>query len=204
MQTQTHEEQEVIIGLAVRIRIGFQECMNKEAWDHVVYMFGQIGSTHNHVVHQGLLIDFEAAKDQDHTYSNQYIQELFLQCKHHLHDDVIEKRFERGYITNKQLFVDRKSAFVIAHRANQLRSNVRAVSLDHKPALYSEMLSPSLSEYKRDYKKWFKQVTGFTDFNCVVLSPTKELKHILGLHYNEITDYTEDEKYKPLIAGLTK
>lgn len=204
MQTQPNEEKEIIIGLAVRIRIGFRESMSKETCDHVVYMFGQIGSTHNHVVHQGLLIDFEAAKDQDHTYSNQYIQELFLQNKDRLHDDLMEKRFERGYVTNKQLFVSRKPAFEIAHNANQLRSNVRAVSLDHKPALYSEMLSPSLSEYKRDYKKWFKQVTGFTDFNCVVLSPTKELKHILGLYYNEITDYTEDEKYKPLIAGLIK
>jgi hypothetical protein len=198
------EENEIIIGLAVRIRIGFREGMNKETCDHVVYMFQPIDRSHHHLVHQGFLIDFDAAKIIGHTYSNQYIQELFLQCKHCLHDDVIEKRFERGYITNKQLFVSRKPAFEIAHHANQLRSNVRAVSLDHKSSLYSVMLSPILSEYKRDYKKWFKQVTGFTDFNCVVLSPTKELKHILGLHYNEITDYTEDEKYKPLIAGLTK
>lgn len=202
MQTQPNPEKEMIIGLAVRIRIGFKECADKQTWDHVVYVFGQVGSTHNHVVHQGLLNDFEAAKDLGHAYSNRYIQELFLQCNDCLYDDLLEKRFERGYITNKQLFVGRNQAFQIAHQANQLRSNVKAASPNNKTSLYSEMLSPTLSEYKREYKEWFKRTAGFTEFNCVVLSPNHELKSIIGLHYNDIVDFTEDEKYKPLITNL--
>ena len=197
------EEKEIIIGLAVRIRIGFRENMNKETCDHVVYMFQPIDRSHHHLVHQGFLIDFDAAKIIGHTYGNQYIQELFLQNKDRLHDENMEKRFERGYITNKRLFVGRQPAFVIARDANQLYNNHMSRKLQDIP-LYSDMLSPSKAELNRQYKVWMRKVMSFCDFNMVIMSPTHELKQILGLHYHEITDYTEDEKYKPLIAGLTK
>ena len=203
MQTQPNEEKETIIGLAVRIRIGFREGMNKETCDHDVYMFQPIDRSHHHLVHQGFLIDFDAAKIIGHTYGNQYIQELFLQNKDRLHDENMEKRFERGYITNKRLFVGRQPAFVIARDANQLYNNHMSRKLQDIP-LYSDMLSPSKAELNRQYKVWMRKVMSFCDFNTVIMSPTHELKQILGLYYHEITDHTEDEEYKSLVANLIK
>lgn len=197
------EEKEIIIGLAVRIRIGFREGMNNETCDHVVYMFQPIDRSHHHLVHQGFLIDFDAANVVGHTYDNQYIQELYLQLKDHLHDDITEKRFERGYITNKRLFIGRRPAFVIARDANQLYNNHMSRKLQDTP-LYSDMLSPSKAELDRQYKVWMRKVMSFGDFNMVIMSPTHELIQILGLHYHEITDHTEDEKYKTLVTNLIK
>ena len=136
------------------------------------------------------------------TYNNCYIQELYLQLKDHLHDENTEKRFERGYITNKRLFVGRQPAFVIARDANQLYSNHMSRKLQGDIPLYSDMLSASKAELNRQYRTWMRKVKSFSDFNMVVLSPTHELKQILGLYYHEITDHTEDEEYKTLVTNL--
>lgn len=202
METIQTEENESIIGLAVRIRIGFREGMDKETHHSVIYMFQPIDRSHHHLVHQGFLIDFDAANMVGHTYDNHYIQELYLQLKNHLHDESTEKRFERGYITNKRLFVGRQPAFVIARDANQLYSNHMSRKLQGDIPLYSDMLSPSKADLNRQYRTWMRKVKSFSDFNMVVLSPTHELKQILGLHYHEITNYTEDEEYKTLVTNL--
>ncbi len=199
-------ENEIIIGLAARIKVQHKDNVNMDTLHDCVYLFMNVGWTHDHVIHN-LIEIFEYIKHVEEKPNHETLAELFQQNKDNLHGD-FEKMFQRGFITNKRLFVGRQDAWLVAAKANQLQRRPTDLAMAIGNNLYSDCLSSHRSDLLPQYKTGIKQVDSFKQFDCVVLNRLHALKSITSTDDRHNLTKCDTSIYTPhinnLIEGMLK
>lgn len=198
-------ENEVIVGLAVRIKIQHVESIdtNSSAFDTVhdyIHIFMNIGWTHDILI-DNLVEVFEYMKHANTAPDNESLKVLFNLYKDGTYDD-FHKRFQRGFITNKRLFVNRQDAWQVAANANQLSRKPTDKRLSVGNNLYSDNLSSSISELRPNYNKAIKEVDSFKFFDCVVIDRHLEFKAITSTDSRDKNSKVSISTYEPHIKTL--
>ncbi len=199
-------ENEIIVGLAARIKVQHKDNMNMDTLHDCVYLFMNVGWTHDHVVHN-LVCIFEYMKHAGTVPRDKSLRELFNQNKDDLHGD-FEKRFQRGFITNKRLFVNRRDAWLVAANANQLPRKPTEQAMKMGNNLYSNSLSSNKTKSLPLFKQVIKQVDSFKYMDCVVLDRFNVFKSVTSTDDRDIHSGCDTNIYAPhinnLIEGMLK